>query len=305
MGTRERRNRSNEGDLLLSSLFNESKANPQDVAIAAVGGFGRGELSPGSDLDFVIIHTGSLPEKELSELVNKILYPLWDTKLWDRNIKIDHSVRTRSEMRDTAESDLKVAMGLLDIRLVCGSADLVAAVQVDALESWRKNSKSRLAELEASLTERHQRIGELAYLLEPDLKEARGGLRDITALRAIHKSSTIAVPIERISVAESILANVREALHIVSGRDKDRLLFQEQDKVAELLGYVDADALMSDVAQAARSVDYLLDSTWYRLAHKGRDGSGRFQKKVRSTPLSRDISISNKQHVISADADFE
>jgi [protein-PII] uridylyltransferase len=91
---------------------------------------------------------------------------------------------------------------------------------------------------------------------------------------------------------------------VVSGRDKDRLLFQEQDKVAEHLGYADADALMSDVAQAARSVDYLLDSTWYRLKHKGRDGAGRFVKRVRSTPLSRDITISNKEVVISADADF-
>ncbi len=299
MGTRERRTRSNEGDLLLSTLFNDSSANPDEVAIAAVGGFGRGELSPGSDLDIVIIHTGSIAEKELSDLVNKILYPLWD-----KNVKIDHSVRTRSEMRDAADSDLKVALGLLDIRLVCGNPDLVAAVQVDALESWRKKSKSRLPELEQSLLERHQRVGELAYLLEPDLKEARGGLRDITALRAIHRSSVIAVPIERISVAESILANVREALHVVSGRDKDRLLFQEQDKVAEHLGYADADALMSDVAQAARSVDYLLDSTWYRIKHKGRDGAGRFLKRVRSTPLSRDITISNKEVVISADADF-
>ena len=299
MGTRERRLRSNEGDQLLSSLFKESNANPQEVAIAAVGGFGRGELSPGSDLDIVIIHTGSLPESELSELVNKILYPLWN-----KNLKIDHSVRTRSEMRSAASSDFKVAMGLLDIRHICGNSDLVAAVQVDALESWRKNSQEFLSQLEESLSERHQRAGELAYLLEPDLKEARGGLRDITALRAIATSSVISVPIGRISGAESILANVREALHIASGRDKDRLLFQEQDKVAEILGYVDADALMSEVAQAARSVDYLLDSTWYRIAHKGRDKSGGFFRKVRSTTLSRDISISRDEVVISAETDF-
>ena len=299
MGTRERRARSNEGDLLLSSLFKESAANSQEVAIAAVGGFGRGELSPGSDLDIVIIHTGSLPDAELSELVNKILYPLWD-----KNVKIDHSVRTRSEMRSAANDDLKVAMGLLDIRLICGNSDLVAAVQVDALESWRKNAKRFLPQLEASLTERHQRMGELAYLLEPDLKEARGGLRDITALRAIATSSAISVPIGRISVAESTLANVREALHIASGRDKDKLFFQEQDKVAEILGFADADALMSEVAQAARSVDYLLDLTWYRLAHKGREGGSRIFKRDRSTPLSRDITVSNQEVVISSDADF-
>jgi len=299
MGTRERRARSNEGDLLLSSLFKESAANSQEVAIAAVGGFGRGELSPGSDLDIVIIHTGSLPDAELSELVNKILYPLWD-----KNVKIDHSVRTRSEMRSAANDDLKVAMGLLDIRLICGNSDLVAAVQVDALESWRKNAKRFLPQLEASLTERHQRMGELAYLLEPDLKEARGGLRDITALRAIATSSAIPVPIGRISVAESTLANVREALHIASGRDKDKLFFQEQDKVAEILGFADADVLMSEVAQAARSVDYLLDLTWYRLAHKGREGGSRIFKRDRSTPLSRDITVSNQEVVISGDADF-
>jgi len=300
MGTRERRARSIEGDQLLSSLFKESNGNSHEVAIAAVGGFGRGELSPGSDLDIVIIHTGSIPEVDLSELVNKILYPLWN-----KNVKIDHSVRTRSEMRTAASSDLKVAMGLLDIRYICGNSDLVAAVEVDALESWRRNSNDYLAQLEASLSERHQRAGELAYLLEPDLKEARGGLRDITALRAIAASSAIEVPIGRISGAESLLANVREALHIASGRDKDRLLFQEQDKVAHILGFVDADVLMSEVAQAARSVDYVLDSTWYRLAHKGRDGSNRFFKRARTTTLSRDITISQGEVVISADTDFD
>lgn len=299
MGTRERRNRSNEGDLLLTSLFKESGANDEEVAIAAVGGFGRGELSPGSDLDIVILHNGSLPEAPLGELVNKILYPIWD-----RKIKVDYSVRTRAEVRAAASNDLKVILGLLDIRLVCGSADLVAGVQIDALDEWRKNSKGRLVELESSLTERHQRFGELAYLLEPDLKEARGGLRDITALRAIHKSGTISIPIEKISVAESILSNVREALHAVSGRDKDKLFFQEQDKVAALLGYSDADALMSEVAQAARSVDYLLDSTWYRYAHKGKDGAGRFLRRVRTTTISRDISVSNQEVVIDTNADF-
>ena len=304
MGTRERRIRSNEGDLLLTNLFQSSLADihgadSDDVAIAAVGGFGRGELSPGSDLDILILHRGNLSAEVLSSFVNKILYPLWDKK-----IKVDHSVRTRSEVREVVEVDLKVILGLLDIRLICGSAALVADVQIDAHDEWRKNSKRRLAELQKSLLERHQRAGELAYLLEPDLKEARGGLRDITALRALNKSGAIAIPMERISVAESLLSNVREALHIVSGRDKDKLLFQEQDKVAVHLGFADADALMSEVAQAARSVDYLLDSSWYRIAHKGKDGSGRFLRKVRSTTLSRDISVANKEVTIDIDANF-
>ena len=304
MGTRERRIRSNEGDLMLTNLFQSAlqeihDVSSEEVAIAAVGGFGRGELSPGSDLDILILHRGNISEENLSTFVNKILYPLWDKKM-----KVDHSVRTRSEVREAAEADLKVILGLLDIRLVCGSAALVADIQIDAIDEWRKNSKRRLPELESSLLERHQRAGELAYLLEPDLKEARGGLRDITAIRALEKSGAITIPMERISVAESLLSNVREALHIVSGRDKDKLFFQEQDKVAAHLGFADADVLMSEVAQAARSVDYLLDSTWYRLAHKGKDSAGRFLRKVRSTTLSRDISVANKEVTIDVDADF-
>ena len=113
MGTRERRSRSNESDLLISQLFTASGADSDEIAIAAVGSFGRGELSPGSDLDIVILHTGSYTPTKLTEIVNAILYPLWDKK-----IKVDHSVRTRSEVRSALSEDLKVAMGLLDIRLI-------------------------------------------------------------------------------------------------------------------------------------------------------------------------------------------
>ena len=300
MGTRERRLRSNENDLLISELFQISGADSQEVAIAAVGSFGRGELSPGSDLDIVILHTGSYPPAKLSEIVNSILYPLWDKK-----IKVDHSVRTRQEVRSALIEDLKVAMGLLDIRLICGSADLVADIQNMALASWRENSKHYLPLLRETLEERYQRNGELAYLLEPDLKESRGGLRDITALRAIHASGALVLPMERISQAESLLSTVREALHNVSGRDKDRLLFAEQDKVAALLKYSDADALMSDVAQSARAVDYLMQMTWYRYQHKGKDGLGRFLRRVRSTSISPGITIAHREVVIDALVDID
>lgn len=286
MGTRERRERSNESDRLLSSLF----TGVAGVALAAVGGYGRGELAPGSDLDILFLHNGRVDDHALGELVNKVLYPLWD-----KSFKVDHSVRTRAETRDAASSDLKVALGLLDIRLICGDADLVAAVQHDAIDDWRGRSRERLPQLRTSLVERHLRAGELAYLLEPDLKEARGGLRDITALRAIALSGAVNVSLEQVSAAESVLMNAREALHEVTGRDKDRLLFQEQDKVAELLSYKDADELMSAIAQAARSVDYLLDSTWHRFDHRGKDGLGRFLKRPRSTQVAPGIVISHQE----------
>lgn len=316
VGSRARRQRANAADLLIASLFSTAlkqypEVSANEVALAAVGGFGRGELSPGSDLDIVIIHSGAIAADLLSEFVNVILYPLWDAKLRDAKLreihplKIDHSVRTRSEIKVAAASDLRVALGLLDIRLICGSADLVGAVQIDALESWQRSSQKRLPELEQALLERHQRAGELAYLLEPDLKEARGGLRDIGALRAIALSGALTLQMERVTAAESFLFSVRDALHIVSGRDRDRLLFQEQDKVAQLLQFADADALMSAVAQSARSVDYMLDVTWYRLKHKGKDGAGRFLRKIRSSQISRDVNVSSGEVTISALADFD
>ena len=298
MSTRERRDRSNESDRFLSQLFHKAIQDlgeaemGKEIALAAVGGYGRGELSPGSDLDILFIHSGRVSSEKLKALVNEVLYPLWDTK------SVDHSVRTRSETRDAAISDLRVATGLLDIRLITGNADLVANVQSDALELWRKNAKENLQDLHKSLQERHTRAGELAYLLEPDLKEARGGLRDIQALRAIALSGAVTVPLEKISWAESTLNNVRESLHIASGRGKDRLLFQEQDKVAQLLKYADADAMMGDVARAARSVDYLLDYTWHTLEHKGKDGLGRILKRPRVATVAKNVSASNREIVI-------
>jgi len=298
MSTRERRDRSNESDRFLSQLFHKAIQDlgeaelGKEIALAAVGGYGRGELSPGSDLDILFIHSGRVSSEKLKALVNEVLYPLWDTK------SVDHSVRTRSETRAAATSDLRVATGLLDIRLISGNADLVANVQSDALELWRKNAKENLQDLHKSLQERHSRAGELAYLLEPDLKEARGGLRDIQALRAIALSGAVTVPLEKISWAESTLNNVRESLHIASGRGKDRLLFQEQDKVAELLKYADADSMMGDVARAARSVDYLLDYTWHTLEHKGKDGLGRILKRPRVATVAKNVSASNREIVI-------
>ena len=298
MSTRERRERSNESDRFLSQLFQEAlrahfeSDTGKEIALAAVGGYGRGELSPGSDLDILILHNGKIAEEKLKAVVNDLLYPLWD-----RN-SVDHSVRTRSQTRDAAASDLRVATGLLDIRLIAGNANLVSAVQADSLEYWRRDAQRNLPELKKTLAARHDRAGELAYLLEPDLKEARGGLRDVQALRAIAASGAVGVPLEKISWAESTLSNVREALHTASGRGKDRLLFQEQDKVAKILNYKDADAMMGEVARAARSVVYLLDYTWHALEHKGNDGFGRFIRKPRVVNVAKNVSALNREIVI-------
>jgi len=296
VSTRERRDRSDRSDSVITSLFDSLGDLSKGVSVAAVGGYGRGELSPGSDLDILILHRNK-SDSDLLEVTNTLLYPLWD-----QGFKVDHSVRTIAQNRDTAEKDLRVILGLLDIRLVAGDADLVAAAQSDAIHLWRKSASSYLPELKESMKLRHERSGELAYLLEPDLKEARGGLRDINSIRAIALSGLLVPSIERISTAESTILRIRDSLHTITGNSKDRLYFQEQDKIAEHLAYVDADALMADLAKSARSVDYILSSIWHSVEHRGKDRAGRFLKKIRSTQLSPEISISHQEVVLSIDA---
>ena len=296
MSTRERRERSDRSDSVITSLFKSLGDLSKGVSVAAVGGFGRGELSPGSDLDLLILHRNK-SEQELLTITNALLYPLWD-----QGFKVDHSVRTLTQNHDSAENDLRVAMGLLDIRLVAGDADLVATAQSDAFHLWRRQASRFLRELKESMKIRHERSGELAYLLEPDLKEARGGLRDINSIRAIALSGVTVPSIERISMAESTILKIRDSLHTITGNSKDRLYFQEQDKIAENLGYFDADALMADIAKSARSVDYILSAIWHSVEHQGKDRSGRLLRKIKSTQLSPEILISNQEVVLSDDA---
>ena len=264
MGTRERRDRSNQIDKALRVSFltcaNQYLSKPELVSLTAVGGYGRGELSPASDLDLLILHNGSEKPQVISDFVNAFLYPLWD-----QGRAIDHAVRTRSETREIANEDVRVALGLLDLRHIAGESELSNQVASDALENWRKSREKYLRALRKSIHERENRSGELAFLLEPDLKEARGGLRDINALRAIEMSGAVPVSLARVAESEALLSNVRDALHGENLKARDQLLLTEQDRVASKMNYSNADALMLDVAKAARAVDYLMDSTWHRI----------------------------------------
>jgi [protein-PII] uridylyltransferase len=264
VGTRERRDRSNQIDKALRVSFLECASKylskPELVSLAAVGGYGRGELSPASDLDLLILHTGSEKPEVISEFVNAFLYPLWD-----QGRAIDHAVRTRSETREIANEDIRVALGLLDLRHIAGESELSNQVASDALENWRKGREKFLPKLRKSIHERENRSGELAFLLEPDLKEARGGLRDINALRAVEMSGAVSISLARVAESEALLSNVRDVLHGENLKARDLLLLTEQDRVASKMEYANADALMLDIAKAARAVDYLMDSTWHRI----------------------------------------
>ncbi|WP_225800150.1 [protein-PII] uridylyltransferase [Streptomyces sp. NK15101] len=240
----------------LAGLF-AAAAPPRGTALVAVGGYGRAELSPRSDLDLLLLHDGTADKAAVAALADRIWYPVWDLGL-----ALDHSVRTPAEARATAGEDLKVHLGLLDARTVAGDAGLVAALRTTVLADWRNQAPRRLPELDALCRERAERVGELQYLLEPDLKEARGGLRDAQVLRAVAASWLADAPREGLDVARRRLLDARDALHLVTGRATDRLALQEQDAVAAGLGLLDADTLLREVYEAARTISYATDVTW-------------------------------------------
>lgn len=243
----------------LTGLFTAAatRAGVRSAALVAVGGYGRGELSPRSDLDLLLLHDGSADAAALAALADSVWYPVWDLGL-----ALDHSVRTPGEARKTAGEDLKVQLGLLDARPVAGDLGLVASLRTAILADWRNQAPKRLPALHELCQERAERMGELQFLLEPDLKEARGGLRDATALRAVAASWVADAPREGLAEARRTLLDTRDALHLTTGRATDRLALQEQDQVAGALGLLDADTLLRKVYEAARTVSYATDVTW-------------------------------------------
>ncbi|MEU1197666.1 [protein-PII] uridylyltransferase [Streptomyces sp. NPDC005813] len=240
----------------LTGLFTAGSEGLRGVSLVAVGGYGRGELSPRSDLDLLLLHDGSDPGG-VAALADRVWYPVWDLGL-----ALDHSVRTSAEARKTAGEDLKVQLGLLDARHIAGDLGLTAGLRTAVLADWRNQAPKRLPELQELCAERAERQGELQYLLEPDLKEARGGLRDATALRAVAASWLADAPREGLADARRRLLDVRDALHLTTGRATDRLSLQEQDQVAAELGLLDADTLLRQVYESARVISYASDVTW-------------------------------------------
>ncbi|MFF3291128.1 [protein-PII] uridylyltransferase [Streptomyces sp. NPDC003023] len=259
-------------DEWLSALFATAalEQGVRGAALVAVGGYGRGELSPRSDLDLLLLHDGSTPPAAVAAIADRIWYPVWDLGL-----ALDHSVRTPAQARKTAGEDLKVQLGLLDARHVAGDLGLVASLRTAVLADWRNQAPRRLPELDDLCRERATRQGELQYLLEPDLKEARGGLRDATALRAVAASWLADAPREGLAEARRTLLDVRDALHLTTGRATDRLALQEQDQVAAELGLPDADALLRKVYEAARTVSYATDVTWREVGRVLRSRAAR------------------------------
>jgi [protein-PII] uridylyltransferase len=246
----DRARRAAQADRWLAELLG---AEP-GVALVAVGGYGRKELLPRSDLDVVLLHGG---RDDIAAIADRIWYPVWDS-----GVELDHAVRTVPQARRVARHDLKVALGLLYARHVAGDPDLTERLRAGALEDWRAAAPARLAELHAARDERTRISGELAFLLEPDLKDARGGLRDVHAIQAVAAAWVAPAPGPKVRTAYEQILDTRHALHEVTGRRLDRLVLEEQDEVARALGLLDADVLLRMLAGAARTVAYAVDHTF-------------------------------------------
>lgn len=260
-------------DNWLAQLYHTGVDTPLqgNSALIAVGGYGRRELSPGSDLDVVLLHQ---PGLSVAASADSIWYPIWDA-----GVRLDHSVRTPAATRRLANSDIKVLLGLLDARTIAGNDELLASLRSSVLADWRAKAHRHMDELREVIETRAELFGQLAYLQEPDLKESLGGLRDVTILRAVAASWLTEVPRARLAQPYRTLLDTRDALHSVSGRSSDKLVREYQADVALSLGVVTdhagegaADAALRQVASAARTIDWASDLVWHRVTRLGRPG---------------------------------
>ena len=218
------------------------------VALIAVGGYGRGELHPYSDVDVMLLlpePVGDEAEQHLSGFV---------TSLWDVGLDIGHSVRTVQQCIEEASADLTVATTLMEARLLVGPEILFAEMQAAVGPSKIWSPPEFFAEKRREQIARHHRYHDTAYNLEPNVKGSPGGLRDIQMIGWVAKrhfgvdtldelvDHGFLTPgqLDRLNDGQAFLWRVRFALHVLTGRREDRLLFDHQVKLAQMLGYEDA-----------------------------------------------------------------
>ena len=254
-----RRRRSEAMDHRLGTVFDAAAGGSEGFALVAVGGYGRAELAPRSDLDVVLVHDPTVDDDQVAAVAEAVWYPLWDDGL-----DLDHAVRDTGQMRRAAATDLRVAIGMLDLRHLAGDEELSYALRSAALGDWRRDAWRRLPELRAAGHDRAERFGELADAAVPDLKESVGGLRDGVILRALVASWLVDVPHAEAEACRAELLDIRDALHDVTGRRTNRLPPELLPDLAESLA-VTPHGLARHVRALGRRVSHLTQLTWRRL----------------------------------------
>ena len=279
---------------------------PAEWAVIATGGYARGVLAPGSDIDVVLLHPPKAKESLVKEMAEALWYPLLDAGL-----KLSPAVHSVKSLLQLAGDDLDTATSVLTVRPLAGDPHVAAEVQRAALEQWRRRPFVWLQRLLENGHQRWKRFGDVASLLEPDLKDGRGGLRDHDMIRwalRVDRSDVAAAleaPIEDLAGPADLLLAVRCELHRTTGRATNMLLLQDQDRVAAAMGYADADALMLQVAGSAHAIEWAADRFWRRIERLIRTG-GRATSGTRvSATLAPGIVVIDEEAGVADGADLD
>lgn len=279
---------------------------PAEWAVIATGGYARGVLAPGSDIDVVLLHPPKAKESLVKEMAEALWYPLWDAGL-----KLSPAVHSVKSLLQLAGDDLDTATSVLTVRPLAGDPHVAAEVQRAALEQWRRRPFVWLQRLLENGHQRWKRFGDVASLLEPDLKDGRGGLRDHDMIRWALRmdrsdvAAALEAPIEDLAGPADLLLAVRCELHRTTGRATNMLLLQDQDRVAAAMGYADADALMLQVAGSAHAIEWAADRFWRRIERLIRTG-GRATSGTRvSATLAPGIVVIDEEAGVADGADLD
>jgi len=234
-------------DQVLIKLWCQHNLDEYQISLIAVGGYGRGELHPYSDVDILLLTQDSI-EQDLEEKISNFI-----TQLWDVKFDIGHSVRSIKECLKQAVDDVTVATNLMEMRQVCGNESLTQHLQPLLNEDVFWTSKKFFVAKREEQLKRHSQYNGAAYTLEPNLKANPGGLRDIQTIGWVAKRHFVADSLEELVEHDYLTQNeffellecqdflwrMRCALHFIAGRSENRLLFDYQGDVAKLMGFGD------------------------------------------------------------------
>ena len=214
-------------------------------SIVAIGGYGRNDLCPFSDIDLLFLAHRKTAHTDIQKALQEMMYPLWD-----EGYTVSYTVRTIKQVLRDAKDDFFLLTSLLDARFVCGSRELFSEmVQAMSNDKRFRDSKSFLSDLNAHVEKRHNKCGDASYYLEPDIKEGTGSLRDYHSLMWVIKVASYdpkvrslpsylsRVDKDELDVALDHLLKIRHNLHEMSGRKIDRLYFEYQGPLASKMGY--------------------------------------------------------------------
>lgn len=290
MTAAERAERTAAADELCRAAYAKAECPHQGVALVAVGGYGRGELAPFSDLDLVLVHDAGV---EPGDWAAQVWYPLWDS-----GADVDHAVRTVEEVQEQASADLRVALGMLDCRHLAGDPGLTLRLRSAVSTQWRRDARLRLGELQRLVAERRDRHPELAHASVPDLKQSTGGLRDATLLQALVASWLVDVPHGDLERSRQGLLDVRDALHTVAGRATDRIVPEYWPDVAEVLGLPDGESAQRHLRVLARRLAHLASLAWQRADAAQRRPAPSGGRRPRLETVAPGVAISFEEVVL-------